>query len=958
MTRSSTKEHFTPFEEPERVFHSTRKLFKAPSLDYSSSSEFDLFSDHEDQSEEEVTEAMGEPTMQEYMMKTREDYRSRIARPNGSNNEDANEHIEKVLEIVDLFHIPDEVISFYKGLDVPTRQILDSNGAIPSMKVADAKKAIQDMADHSQKWYNGTTTRARSTDTSDGLATIQAQLNNLGKEIKKVNKKVYVAQIFCKFDDMILYLVQCKSVYRIPVFPPLTGCDRLVSEPRAVRQAYLFDTNTESGPLEDLRETEIPQPLPSAPSLAPPSDDPYLIVRQTHIPTTIDTESEPEDAPSKTGEFEVSKPSDTRITSSHSSALSDFTAPLSPDHPLTQTSPIPTPTRAASLSPSSFPKRYRSSYEIPSPSSSLTLPIRKRYQGTSKLVEDIKDESSDLDTERQGSEDKGPGLEEEEAAPEGRQQVVPAMDTAVDEPLRLGYEALRRRELVVGEGEMPSTFEVGQSSRSRGWQISPSSSAVPTPVALLVTTPATTITVDKDEFLEVGAQLELHGSILHDHTRRLDALPSTLFEGYDRDLRELYTRSGAVRDEIFSQRYRLRSLEREHERATVTFSDIWRSVLALEAWAGQTDAQRAALWHDVYDTQRENHDLRMQIVEERRERLELIDRVARMERRHESRGEQCVANQGDCKATCEVFTNSASTDRTIKRPKGIAENALVGIDKFIFPVDFVVLDMPEDINVPLILGRPFLSTTHAKIDVLKRKITLKVGGDKIVFKSDKPISNIIKRVYALGLRERIELDLDARLMGEALILNRSLDPTYGDYIELNDLNEPLELKRNQVEDLGPTIEDAEVIDEFIKDIVETRNDDNEISNGIDEYPSFCDVDRKIHIDCAYNLQFSCMIVVENMDAYRDEGMGDVIVRRPFCREICVKASGSMELLPFTMKRLSLKISTRDQLNGILHPYQKLKGFYKGVLNLGPEYIRDAKMEEWLTGGHVSIHEMK
>ncbi|GJU50177.1 hypothetical protein Tco_1219732 [Tanacetum coccineum] len=59
---------------------------------------------------------------------------------------------------------------------------------------------------------------------------------------------------------------------------------------------------------------------------------------------------------------------------------------------------------------------------------------------------------------------------------------------------------------------------------------------------------------------------------------------------YDRDLRELYTRSGAVRDEIFSQRYRFRSLEREQERAMVTFSAIWRPVLALEAWAGQTDA--------------------------------------------------------------------------------------------------------------------------------------------------------------------------------------------------------------------------------------------------------------------------------------------------------------------------------------------------------------------------------
>ncbi|GJY63988.1 hypothetical protein Tco_0465448 [Tanacetum coccineum] len=96
-------------------------------------------------------------------------------------------------------------------------------------------------------------------------------------------------------------------------------------------------------------------------------------------------------------------------------------------------------------------------------------------------------------------------------------------------------------------------------------------------------------------------------------------------------------------------------------------------------------------------------------------------------------------------------------------------------------------------------------------------------------------------------------NLEARLMGEALILNRSLDPVYGDYIELNDLNEPLELRRNQVKDLGPMIEEGEVIDEPMEDILKTRNDDNEISNGVNEYPSFCDFDKKIHIDFAYNL---------------------------------------------------------------------------------------------------------
>ncbi|GKC53750.1 hypothetical protein Tco_1076495 [Tanacetum coccineum] len=87
-----------------------------------------------------------------------------------------------------------EVILFYNGLDVPTRQILDSKGAIPTKTAADAKVAIQEKAEYSQKWHSGTSSKTRSTETSDGLAAIQAQLNSLGREIKKVNEKVYATQ--------------------------------------------------------------------------------------------------------------------------------------------------------------------------------------------------------------------------------------------------------------------------------------------------------------------------------------------------------------------------------------------------------------------------------------------------------------------------------------------------------------------------------------------------------------------------------------------------------------------------------------------------------------------------------------------------------------------------------------------------------------------------------------------
>ncbi|GKA32013.1 hypothetical protein Tco_0718380 [Tanacetum coccineum] len=267
MTRSSANELFTPYKEPEREFRLSRRHLKTLSLDELRSPDFNLLSDQEYPKEEEEAEAMAE-IMERYMSKTRTDYGSGVSKPkidnkdqfelkgqflkelrentfSGSDNEDVNEHIEKVLEIVDLFHIPNitenqlmlrvfllsltgaasrwlrnkptgsittwrdlkmkflnkycppgrtakkmeeinnfqhdldetlyqawdhfkellikcpqhyltemqEVILFYNGLDVPTRQILDSRGAIPTKTAEDAKKAIQEMAKYSQ---NGT----------------------------------------------------------------------------------------------------------------------------------------------------------------------------------------------------------------------------------------------------------------------------------------------------------------------------------------------------------------------------------------------------------------------------------------------------------------------------------------------------------------------------------------------------------------------------------------------------------------------------------------------------------------------------------------------------------------------------------------------------------------------------------------------------------------------------------
>nr|GEY95418.1 tyrosine-protein kinase, non-receptor Jak2 [Tanacetum cinerariifolium] len=125
-------------------------------------------------------------------------------------------------------------------------------------------------------------------------------------------------------------------------------------------------------------------------------------------------------------------------------------------------------------------------------------------------------------------------------------------------------------------------------------------------------------------------------------------------------------------------------------------------------------------------------------------------------------------------------------------------------------------------------------------------------------------------------------------------------------------------------------------------------------------------------------------VVENIDAYRDEGMREVIVGEPFCKASYVEARkfdrmiiifNGNDSITYQMVRSHprfkhltnkqcnkitplLKVSEQDRMNEISHSYQKMKGFYKVILDLGPKFIRDEKIMERLTRGHISVHEIE
>ncbi|GKD12831.1 reverse transcriptase domain-containing protein, partial [Tanacetum coccineum] len=78
-------------------------------------------------------------------------------------------------------------------------------------------------------------------------------------------------------------------------------------------------------------------------------------------------------------------------------------------------------------------------------------------------------------------------------------------------------------------------------------------------------------------------------------------------------------------------------------------------------------------------------------------------------------------------------------DRSISEPIGIAEDVYVTVGKFQFPADFVVVDFEPDPRVPLILGRSFLKTSRALIDVYEGEITLRVGREAITFNLDQTL---------------------------------------------------------------------------------------------------------------------------------------------------------------------------------------------------------------------------
>ncbi|GJX46618.1 hypothetical protein Tco_0271808 [Tanacetum coccineum] len=679
MTRSSMSELFTPYKEPEREFRSSRRHFKTLSLDELRSPDFNLLFDQE-YSEEEEAETMAE-TMEQSMSKTRSYYGSGVARPkidnkdqfelkghflkelqentfSSSDNEDANEHIEKVLEIVNLFHIPNitvdqlmlrvfpisltgaasrwlrneptgsiktwedlktkflnkycppvrtakkleeinnfqqvsdetlfqawerfkellikcpqhyltemqEVILFYNGLDVPTRQILDSR-------------------EYSQKWHNGTS-RGRSTETSDGLAAIQAQLNNLGREIKKVNEKVYAAQVGCE---------QCKG-------PHYTKDCPQKEEGKTLEEAYYTQFG---GPFQGggYRATA-----------------PGYYQRNNANPSYQERRQSMEDT------------------------LSKF------------------------MSESA-----------------------KRHEENSNLIKEIR-ATTDAAIRNQGAS-------------------IKTLEIQIGQMSKVLQER--------GFGSLPSSTETNPRDQ--------------------VKSISTTIEADSHSIRRIGSSQYAvstgqNSTLLYKSRQTTVPFPSRLDNHY---CEEEEGNHGPKFTEAYGASHINNTIPRkEKDPGSFTLPCFINDVCFDNALV-DLGASVSVMPLSTY--------LNLGLGELAHTRL-----------------------------TVEL------ADRTVKYPKGIAENVLVGIGKFTFPVDFIILDMPEDIKVPLILGRPFLSTARAKIDVYKRKITLRVGEEKIIFKSDLNLLTSIEKEFPAIVYN------DAQTSKLNFLIEPTLSPQHMDEFNLKD----------------------------------------------------------------------------------------------------------------------------------------------------------------------------
>nr|GEV12771.1 hypothetical protein [Tanacetum cinerariifolium] len=224
-------------------------------------------------------------------------------------------------------------------------------------------------------------------------------------------------------------------------------------------------------------------------------------------------------------------------------------------------------------------------------------------------------------------------------------------------------------------------------------------------------------------------------------------------------------------------------------------------------------------------------------------------------------------------------------NRSMQYPKGIVENVMVKIHKFIFSINFVILDIIEDKKVPIILGRPMLATAHARINVFRGKIALEVGNEQIIFNANEGATPAAVS-YVCVIKDHDVIDeFGGPVDLEELLMNDDINGDLGTFLHDNDLlldfddqgTTPLSPKRSRGNSQIPVGEFQDSkdnmgigIDDFVAiDDLWDKLDLGALTNEQPLKPEFLSVGNRVHRHNSYNLQITRKIGFVNFNPYID-----------------------------------------------------------------------------------------
>ncbi|GKE79541.1 homeodomain-like protein [Tanacetum coccineum] len=224
-------------------------------------------------------------------------------------------------------------------------------------------------------------------------------------------------------------------------------------------------------------------------------------------------------------------------------------------------------------------------------------------------------------------------------------------------------------------------------------------------------------------------------------------------------------------------------------------------------------------------------------------------------------------------------------DRSMQSPKGIVKNVLVKIHNFIFPVDFVILDIIKDDKVPIILGRPMLATAHGKIDVFRKKISLEVGTEHIIFNDNEGTHPLTVSLVCVITDYQVIDDLGGPEDLEEVLMNEDINKDLGNFLEENGLlpnfdgyeaisfspSRSLKINKDSFRTFHDSNNNMSIrIDDFeITDLWDDLNLGVLTSDNNRSKPEFFSTKNRVHQHNPYNLQVTSKIGFVNFNPYID-----------------------------------------------------------------------------------------